>query len=439
MYLKPMVPCRGLFAEIKNVMTDFAPYRRWIIFFLTSSLFVLSQFYRASIAVITPDLARDLSLDAGGLSMMSAAFFYAFAIAQLPIGIYLDRIGPRITMTVLSLIGIAGAFTFAWADSLTTLILGRALLGVGMACNLMGSMKLLTMWFTPLHFATLSALIVSIGTAGNAAATSPLVLCVEKIGWRWTFSGTAFVNLFLAILFFLVVRDCPQGRRKSPAGPRARPTDLFGILADLKQLFAKRDYWLISMSTFCRYGIYAAVQVLWAGPYLMNVHGLSALSTGNLILLLNMGFICAGPVWGILSDRVFKTRKWIVIAGQLLLSGILLALAFLPAGSSIFLLGLTFILFGMTGSSGGLMYTHIKEIMPLEKAGTAMTGINFFTMIGAASFLQGVGGYTQFFYSGDPFGSGAFQGIFVFCALCLIVVSGLYVLTRDNMGQSGES
>ena len=419
-------------------MINFTLSRRWIIFLLTSSLFVLSQFYRASIAVITPDLTRDLSLDAGELSIMSAAFFYAFALAQLPLGIYLDRIGPRITMTFLSLVGVAGALIFAWADSPTTLIFGRALLGVGMACNLMGSMKLLTLWFSTLHFATLSALIVSIGTAGNVAATSPLVLCVEKIGWRWTFSGAAVLNLFLVILFFIVVRDYPQEKLRDPAGPRGRSTNLPKILADVKQLFGKKDYWLISLSTFCRYGIYAAVQVLWAGPYLMNVHGLSALNAGNLILLLNIGFVCSGPVWGILSDRIFKTRKWIVIAGQLLLTATLLVLAFLPAGTSLFMLSLTFILFGLVGSTGGLMYTHIKEIMPLEKAGTAMTGINFFTMVGAAAFLQGLGRYMQSFYSDNPFGADAFQGIFVLCAICLLVVSVLYLFTMDSMGQSRQ-
>ncbi len=414
----------------------FALTRRWVIFFLASSLFVLSQFYRASVAVITPDLIRDLSLNANGLSMMSASFFYAFALAQLPIGIYLDRIGPRITMTVLSLIGVSGALIFARADGLTMLVVGRVLLGVGMACNLMGSMKLLTLWFSPLHFATLSALIVSIGTAGNMAATSPLVLCVEKIGWRWTFLGVAVLNLFLVILFFLLVRDSPNRRQAGPAMPPGRSTGLPKIVAEFKQLFAKKDYWLISVGTFSRYGIYAAVQVLWAGPYLMNVHGLSAMSAGNLILLLNIGLVCAGPIWGVLSDQIFKTRKWIVIVGQFLLAGTLLVLAFLPVGTSVFLLALIFILFGVAGSAGGLMYTHIKEIMPLEKAGTAMTGINFFTMIGAAAFLQGLGRYMQSFYSDNPFGASAFQGIFVFCAACLLVVSILYGFTRNSMGQA---
>ena len=218
--------------------------------------------------------------------------------------------------------------------------------------------------------------------------------------------------------------------------PPGRSMGLPKIVADFKQLFAKKDYWLISVGTFCRYGIYAAVQVLWAGPYLMNVHGLSAMTAGNLILLLNIGLVCAGPMWGMLSDQIFKTRKWIIIAGQLLLAVTLLVLAFLPVGTSLFLLALIFILFGVAGSAGGLMYTHIKEIMPLEKAGTAMTGINFFTMVGAAAFLQGIGRYMQSVYSDNPFGAGAFQGIFVFCAVCLLVVSILYGFTRNHMGQS---
>ncbi len=122
---------------------------RWIIFLLTSLLFVLSQFYRASVAVITPNLISDLGLDSEGLSLISAAFFYAFAVMQIPLGIYLDSLGARVTMTVLSLLAVAGALIFAWGESLEALVFGRILLGVGMACNLMGTLKLITLWFGP--------------------------------------------------------------------------------------------------------------------------------------------------------------------------------------------------------------------------------------------------------------------------------------------------
>jgi len=185
--------------------------RRWAIFIITSLLFVLSQFYRSSIAVITPQLMSDVSIDTKGLSLMSAAFFYAFALTQIPIGIYLDRIGPRKTMTVLSLVAVIGALIFAWANSLEMFVLGRLMLGTGMACNLMGSFKLLTLWFGSLRFATLSAFILSLGTAGNIAATTPLVLLVKAVYWRPAFTIIAAVNLLLAIIFFWL---CETGRVK---------------------------------------------------------------------------------------------------------------------------------------------------------------------------------------------------------------------------------
>ncbi|MCK5417300.1 MAG: MFS transporter, partial [Desulfobacterales bacterium] len=161
--------------------------RRWIIFILATSHFFLSQFYRTSNAVIAPELIHDLSLDTEGLGLLSAAFFYGFALTQIPISLLLDKVGPRWMMTVLSLLGILGAVIFSMADSLGIGLVGRALLGIGMACNLMGTFKLLTDRFEPLIFATLIGVVASIGTFGNMIAATPLVMLVEQIGWRHSF------------------------------------------------------------------------------------------------------------------------------------------------------------------------------------------------------------------------------------------------------------
>src|SRR4030042_1953826 len=154
--------------------------RRWIIFFAACMLFVLSQFYRASIAVITPDLIRDLGLDTRRLSLVSAAFFYTFAIMQIPIGMYLDAFGP-------------------------------------------------------LRFAALSALVLSFGTLGNMTAATPLALMVQSLGWRMTFIVFAGINLLLTTLFFAVVRDRPQ---EAPNGrvPPPVSAELREILANLRDL-----------------------------------------------------------------------------------------------------------------------------------------------------------------------------------------------------------
>lgn len=405
--------------------------RRWVIFYITSSNFFLSQFYRASNAVIANDLLVDLSLDTKGLGTISAAFFYAFALTQIPISILLDRIGPRRMMTGLSLVGIVGAFIFASANSMGMGLLGRILLGIGMACNLMGTLKLMTVWFKPTTFATLTGAIFSIGTAGNMAATTPMVFLVNAVGWRDAFVIIGVINLFLVLGLYLTVRDNPPEKLFTP--PEKAPQNIQSAFSGLLFLFKKKEYWIISMSSFIGYGIYGSFQTLWAGPYLTEVMGLSVMNAGHLIFLMNVGAILGAPVWGALSDRFFKTRKWVVTGGLLIVILIMLLFAGLPVGTGFALLMLIFVSFGFFRATGGLMYVHIKEIVPLSMAGTAMTGINFFTMIGPAFFLQGLGILMQTLYPGSSRGPEAFVASFLVCAFCLLMVAVAYAFTRDTM------
>ena len=413
----------------------FAITRRWMIFFTACLLFVLSQFYRASIAVIAPDLISDLGLDTRGLSLISASFFYTFAVMQIPISMYLDAIGPRIAMTALSFLGVAGALVFACGESIGALVAGRLLLGAGMACNLMGTLKLITLWFGPLRFATMSALVLSFGTLGNMTAATPLVLMVQSMGWRMTFMVFSGINLLLTILFFVVVRNRPKDPGYGEIPP-AVSTNLKKILANLRDLIREKDYWIISLGTFCRYGIFAAVQTLWAGPYLMTVIGISPVATGNMLLLMGVGMITGSPVCGWFSDSLFKTRKGVILAG---LAGMILVLAIfacLPPGTNLTVLSVLFFGFGFFTSSGQVMYAHIKERMPVEHAGTAMTGVNFFTMVGVAAFLQGLGNLMQYLYPGESLGAPSFRVAFFFCAACLVLTLALYGFTVETHGEN---
>ena len=291
--------------------------RRWAIFLITSANFFLSQFYRATNAVIADRLLLDLSLDTKGLGTLSAAFFYAFAITQIPISLFLDRIGPRLMMTGLVPSGhcreplfLRGPIPFQMG------LLGRILLGIGMACNLMGTLKLLTAWFTPTTFATLTGIVYSIGTLGNMAATVPFAFMVDLMGWRLAFMVIAGINLGLVLALYVVVRDTPQNGHGENTGQMTNVArnPFSGLIA----IFKNRTYWIISLTSFTGYGIYAAFQTLWAGPYLTEVMGLGIMDAGQVILLMNVGAIAGGPVWGWLSDRIFHTRKWVVTGSMAL-------------------------------------------------------------------------------------------------------------------------
>jgi sugar phosphate permease len=414
-------------ARIRNKMMS----RRWIIFIIASSHYFLSQFYRVSNAVIAPELIRDLSLDTEGLGLLSAAFFYAFALAQIPLSLLLDKVGPRWMMTVLSLLGILGALIFSMADALGIGLVGRILLGLGMACNLMGPFKLLTEWFEPLLFATLTGLVVSIGTFGNMIAATPLVVLVEQMGWRHSFQLIASINLILTVMLFLVVRDRPPQSSSCTSG--GEPSiSMKQAFSNLGIILSKRDYWFISFASFVRYGTFAAFQALWAGPFLIEVMGYSAISTGNLILLMNVGFIFGSPLWGALSDRVFKTRKGLIVVSMLIMGLISLVLTTISPGTGLYVLTIIFLGFGFVASGGLLMYPHIKDLMPLNMAGAAMTGINFFTMLGPAVFLQGLGIFMQRLYPDASRGPAAFDASFLVCMVCLAGSALLYLFTAGN-------
>ena len=327
--------------------------------------------------------------------------------------------------------GVVGAFLFSVADSLGFGLIGRVLLGVGMACNLMGTFKLLTEWFEPFVFATLSGLVVSIGTLGNMVSATPLVMLVEQLGWRHSFQLIAAINLILTLTLFMVVRDRPDPACIHAANG-APAISLSQAFSNLGLIFKNKDYWIISIATFIRYGTFAAFQALWAGPFLIEVMGYSAMRTGNLILLMNVGLIIGGPLWGALSDRIFKARKGLIVFCLAAMGVILLVLATVSAEIDLPVLAVLFFGFGLVTSGGMLMYPHIKDLMPQEMSGAAMTGINFFNMLGPAVFLQGLGTLMQHLYPDASRGPAAFDAAFMVCMVCLAGATALYFFTAGK-------
>lgn len=404
--------------------------RRWVLFAALSVLFGFSMFYRSSVAVLAADLMGDVPMDVGTLGLASAAFFYSYALLQIPGGMLLDRFSPVKVMTLFYLSAFAGVILFGLAESPVVLVFGRLLMGAGMACGFIGALKILFLHFSPDRFATLSGVVVAVGNMGIVAATTPLVLWAQGLGWRTTFLLVGFVHLAVTLVFVFSSQAKRRAGAEAPAAA-APGSPMRGLLLVLKDKQAR----IISGSVFIRYGVLAAFQGLWAGPYLMDVMGLPPVTAGNLLFLLTLGVVIGNPVSGFLSDRVFRERKGIMIVSLTGYSLTLAALACVPVGAPLWLLALLFAMFGLFAGTATIPYAHLRDLTPPERSATALTVINFSAIVGAGAFTQGLGFLMKGLHPGSTLGIEAFRDAFLVCAVCMAGAACLYSISKEKYVQ----
>jgi predicted MFS family arabinose efflux permease len=396
------------------------------IFAVATAGFLLSMFYRVSVTVVSNELAADLGLGAAGLSALSAAFFYAFAAAQPVLGPSLDRLGPRLIMAGLGLTAAGGSLLFALSGNASAAFVARALMGLGMSGNLMGSLTLLVNWFPADRFATLMGVLTSVGSLGMALAATPLALLARALGWRGAFLVLAAANVLQVAALLLVVRNHPPGAETRPQGSE-------NPFHGLGRLVRKPWFWIMSAGTFFRFGAFMALTGLWAGPYLRQGLGLDQVAAGNALMACSIGYILALPISGRLSDRTLHTRKWVVAPSLLGFALLLAVLPLMGRGVSPLVLGSLFFGLGFLAAPGQVAYAHVKELSPPGMAATAMSAANLFNMLGPAALLQAgallVPGELAALNSPD-----LFTPVWLFFAGGVGVTGLLYVLVPESPG-----
>ena len=284
--------------------------------------YVLSQFYRAFLAVMSPVLTADLGVTAADLADASGLFFLAFAGMQIPVGMALDRIGPRWTTAGLFAIGGAGgAALFAVAQTGLAVKLAMVLIGVGCAPVLMAGYYIIARQYSAAVFGTLAGVMIGVGSLGNIASSLPLAYAVEAVGWRGTLWVLAGVSLLVAAAVAVLVRD-----------PARVEHGLRGTLLDILRIKA---LWFILPLTAVNYLPAAGLRGLWAGPYLSDMFGMDAAGIGTVTLVMGLAMVLGNLSYGPL-DRVLGTRKWLVFGGNSLVLAGLVGLWAMPAQGPVF-------------------------------------------------------------------------------------------------------
>ena len=377
--------------------------------------YVLSQFFRAFLAVLSGVLAQDIGTTADDLAFASGLWFLSFAVMQLPVGWALDRVGPRRTAWVLLLLGGAGgAAVFALAGSALHINLAMLLIGIGCSPVLMASYYIFARQFPAAQFATLAALMLGVGSVGNLVASYPMAWAAETMGWRAALWALAGVSALVALGIALTVRD-----------PEPVEGDARGSVLELLKM---RALWAIFPLMFVAYAPAAAVRGLWIGPYLTDVFGLETGQVGQATLIMGLamiaGTLCYGPL-----DRVFNTHKWVVFTGNVLCAAATLALVFFVGHSVVLSITLCAAL-GFFGASFPVIIAHARSFFPPHLAGRGVTLLNLF----------GIGGVGMMQFASGPLhnraiGAGAeaaYVTLFAFFGLSLLVGTLIYLFSRDS-------
>ncbi|GLI38298.1 MFS transporter [Geobacter hydrogenophilus] len=403
--------------------------QRWVIFSVLALMYILVYFYRVSLAVVAGDISRELRLTPQQLGSLSGILFYVYAVAQLPLGPMIDRLGSRLVISGCGVLTTMGGILFSQADTLAMAMAARVLIGIGTASVLMATFTIFSHWFSKQEFGRVSGFMVAIGNLGNLSATAPLALAVAAIGWRSSFLVIGILQAVVTVLVFSMVKDRPPVADPGDAADAARPA---GMLDAWGEIFSNPHFWLLGGVSFFWYGNYLALQGLWGGPYLMEVMRLSRAATGQMLMFTSLGFITGSMVVDTVARRLFRSYKKTLLAGQIvlliLMSGFLGTAETLPRP----LLALLFFAIGLAVSSGVMIYPIIRSMFSVRIVGTALTSLNFFVLMGAAATQQIMGVIVGSYGRGAAGASpAAYHAAFLFPVAGLAGAIVAYFFARD--------
>jgi MFS family permease len=356
-------------------MIDVQPRLLPLLGWLTGALFFFYAWVlRVAPSVMVEELMRDFAVGAAVLGHLSAAYFYGYAGMQIPVGVLLDRFGPRRLMTVAALVCAGGCVLLATGASLAVATAGRFLIGASAAFSLVGSMAVAGQWFGASRFALLSGLSMAMGMAGGVFGQAPLRVAVEASDWRATTLALALGGLALSAAAWATVRDRWRG-----SGGVGR------ALAGLGMVLRHRQTWLIALVGLGTSAPLLGFASLWGVPFLETAYGLGRREAATLTSIVFVGWGVGAPLIGWLSDRIGR-RKPPLVAGLLLQTAALAALVYVP-GLPIWIVGGLCFLIGFLGSAQIVCFALVRENHPATLSGTGIGFVNGM-VTGAGALFQ---------------------------------------------------
>ena len=343
--------------------------------------YFLSYLYRVINSVLAPNLAGDIGVDPSELGLLTAAYFITFGAFQLPLGVLLDRFGPRRIEAALLIVAAAGALVFANATNLSGLVLGRALIGFGVSACLMAAFKAFVIWFPKQQLPQINGFQMAAGGLGALVATSPVEAALSITDWRGLFTVLAVLTLAVAAAIFFIVPE-----RRTTNEDESFVDQMRGIRTVVTSL----TFWRIAPWATLSQATFLSIHGLWAGPWLRDVAGLDRTAVAGTLLLLAaamvIGFVVLGTAAERLSRRGIPTMT-VAAIGMGVFMGVLLLIVFQFEQWSVLL----WMLFGFFGTAGILPYAALSQSFPLHLSGRVNTALNLLVFVVAFAAQWGIG------------------------------------------------
>jgi MFS family permease len=380
--------------------------------------YVLSQFFRSFLAVMTGVLAQDIGVTSDDLALASGLWFLSFSLMQIPVGGALDKIGPRMTAAILFLIGGAGgAIVFALATAPWHISLAMLLIGIGCSPVLMASYYIFARTYSPKVFATLASVMIGVGSIGNLAGSQPLSMLIDAVGWRATMGGLAIATAVISAGILALVKNPPAVVAQQKGG-----------FLDLLKI---RALWFIIPLMIVQYAPAAGMRGLWIGPYLRDVFDAAQSQIGTASLIMSLAMIAGTFAYGPM-DRIFGTRKWVIIAGN---TGSFVAVTTLwVAGHTDYWVAVAaFAAVGFFGMSYPMMVAHGRSFAPAHLTGRGVTLMNLFAIGGAGVYQVITGQLQKSALAQGAVGGALYETMLLFYIVTLAIAIIIYARSQDRL------
>jgi len=386
--------------------------------------YTVSQFLRTSLGVLSPNLMHDFYINPNNMGLLGGVFFLSFAIFQIPAGILIDKYGPRKVMSSVIIFAVLGSIIFALSNSFYTLLIGRALMGLGCSICLMGSLVLITRWTDSDQFSKLAGIILAVGGIGGLLATTPLSYFSELFGWRLSFWLAAVVTFCVMVLYYFILEDRKNDLILNSSNETISLKNLLFILKE-------RNFKFMIPMSLMSYSSLVVILGLWGAPYLKDIHGLDSVERGKILMLMAISWNIGSFVFGRLRS-IFGNYKNVVIFGATGVIILLLILSIITEINSIYL-NILFCILGFFGAFSVALISHYQVLFDKEYMGRALSTANFFNF-GGVFFVQWLTGKIIYLMGGDSTGAPieAYRLAFLFVAILLLISLCIYFFSNEK-------